>query len=105
MPFSCANIVRVALFIPSTNANTTIITVVATVTAAKSSLPNKFPTHKLLITCMDACSKLANRMGSEKEASCLGTEPVIKPCFTTRLSCLIHGQDVLYDRQNHQASH
>src|SRR5690606_40224269 len=68
--------VKVALFRPSTKASTISTTVLATVTDAKAWLPKRLPTQRPLTTCIDACSRLAARIGSEKTRSLRGIEPL-----------------------------
>src|SRR5690606_7970985 len=57
-------------------------TVVATVTAAKASLPRRFPTHRPLTSCIDACSRFASRIGRENRTSFRGIDPTVKSLLT-----------------------
>src|SRR5690606_5128972 len=66
------------LFIPRTNASTTISIAVATVTAANASLPSRFPTQSPFTSCISDCSRLVSRIGRVKRYSLRGIDPTVK---------------------------
>src|SRR5690554_3638479 len=59
-------------------ASTTMMTVVPIATAPNAVLPSKLPTHKPLISNIDACNKLANRIGKANQPSWRAMEPSVK---------------------------